>query len=83
MSPITIIASHDVIGIPILTSQNDEEFGEEIAQLFIAHLNLMQRGEGPSGLCSAEWDHTGSADTNRVKASPYLSGEAGLYERFI
>ena len=48
MSPMTMIEPFYTVGIPILTSQNDEEFGEEIVQLFIAHVNAMCHGENPT-----------------------------------
>lgn len=50
MSPMTLIESHYTVGIPILTNQNDEEFGEEIVNLFIAHINEMRRVQGLSDL---------------------------------
>ena len=51
MSPMTFIELHHTIGIPILTNQNDEENGEEIVELFIAHANAMRRVQGQSDLC--------------------------------
>jgi hypothetical protein len=46
----TMIASHHTRGIPILTNQNDEKFGEEIVALFIAHANAQRQTQGLSDL---------------------------------
>jgi len=51
MSPMTMIASHHTIGLPILTNKSDEEFGEEIVALFIAHVNALRHAQGLSDLC--------------------------------
>jgi len=42
MSSMTMIESHHSTGIPILTNPNDEEFGEKIVALFIAHANALR-----------------------------------------
>lgn len=51
MSPMTMSPSHHNTGIPILTNNNDEELGEEIVALFIAHCNSMRHAQGLSDLC--------------------------------
>jgi hypothetical protein len=51
MSPMTMIESHGNAGVPILTNDNDEEFGEEIVALFIAHVNSLRHAQGLSDLC--------------------------------
>ena len=51
MSPMTLIGSQHDFGSPILTNENDEEFGEEIVALFIAHLNSLRHAQGLSDLC--------------------------------
>jgi hypothetical protein len=42
----------DTVGIPIITNQNDEKFGEQIVELFIARANAMRRAQGLSDLCA-------------------------------
>ncbi len=37
MSPMAMIESHHAIGVPILTNQDEEDFAEEIVQMFAAH----------------------------------------------
>jgi hypothetical protein len=50
MSPMTMIKSSTATGNPILTNHNDEEFGEEIVELFIAHANALRKARGQSAL---------------------------------
>jgi hypothetical protein len=51
MSPMTFIASQLSAGITILSNHNDEEFGEEIVDLFIAHVNSLRHEEDQSDHC--------------------------------
>jgi len=47
----TLIESLHTIGMPTVKNRNDEEFGEEIVELFIAHVNEMRHAQGQSDLC--------------------------------
>jgi hypothetical protein len=68
MSPMTMIESHCNAGIPILTNQNDEEFGEEIVALFIAHVNSLRQAQGLSELCVGALSSHGLPSLIRVEA---------------
>jgi hypothetical protein len=52
MSPMNFIASRLSSGVTILSNHNDEEFGEEIADLFIAHVNSLRHAQGQSDHCT-------------------------------
>jgi hypothetical protein len=52
MSPMTLIASNLSTGITILPNHNDEEFGEEIVDLFIAHTNYLRHAQRQSDHCT-------------------------------
>ena len=67
MSPMTLIESHHTIGIPILTNQNDDEFGEEIVALFIAHVNSLRHAQGLSDLSVGALSSPGLPSMIRVE----------------
>lgn len=46
MLPMTMIESLQTMGSLILSNQNDEEFGEEVVELFIANANAVRRAKG-------------------------------------
>jgi hypothetical protein len=51
ISPMTVIESHPTIGTSILTIPNDDEIGEKIVELFIAHAKARRHAHGQSHLC--------------------------------
>ena len=71
MSPMTMIEPYTTTGIPILTNQNDEDFGEEIVAVFIAHANAMRHAKGQPDLC------IGALASADISQAPILhSGQA-------
>jgi hypothetical protein len=63
----SMIESHRTIGIPIPANQNDEKFGEDIVESFIARANAMRRAQGLSDLCVGALTSTGLSGTIRVE----------------
>ena len=51
----------------ILTNQNDDEFGEEIVALFIAHVNSLRLAQGLSDLCVGALSSPGLPSMIRVE----------------
>jgi hypothetical protein len=74
MSPMTVITSHRDTGIPILSNDNDEEFGEEIVALFIAHANSLRHAQGVSDLCVGELTSLGPPNIIPVEKPSSLEG---------
>ena len=71
MLPMTMIESHHTIGIPVLTNKNDEEFGEEIVELFIVHANALRRAQDLPDLCVGALASPGLPGMIGVEASCY------------
>jgi hypothetical protein len=59
---------HRTNGIPTLTNQNDEEFGEGIVELFIAHANATRHSKGLSDLCIGALASVDLSHTIRIQA---------------